>query len=73
MDIKVEGETTSTKNKLETEELEYQLWHELSQFMNTEICYTLKRLLTADLKVCIMSLNTIFQLKLALLLDFIYC
>lgn len=28
-----------------------ELWHDLAQFMNTEIVYTLKRLLPADLKV----------------------
>lgn len=36
----------SSSNKLEKE-----LWHNLAAYMNSEIPYTLKRLLPADLKV----------------------
>ncbi|XP_062554172.1 probable ATP-dependent RNA helicase DHX34 [Armigeres subalbatus] len=32
------------------ERMNYELWHDLAQFMNTEVCYTLKRLLPADVK-----------------------
>ena len=30
--------------------MNYELWHDLAQFMNTEVCYTLKRMLPADVK-----------------------
>lgn len=34
-----------------SKKLEMELWHDLAQYMNSEIEYTLKRLLPADMKV----------------------
>lgn len=34
-------------------ELEMDLWYNLALYMNSEIGYTLKRLLPGDLKVCV--------------------
>ncbi|XP_055634665.1 probable ATP-dependent RNA helicase DHX34 isoform X2 [Toxorhynchites rutilus septentrionalis] len=33
------------------EQTNYELWQDLAQFMNTEVCYTIKRLLPADAKI----------------------
>lgn len=38
------------KNVSAARRLEMELWHDLAQFMNTDVVYTLKRLLPADLK-----------------------
>jgi ATP-dependent RNA helicase DHX34 len=43
----VEDVKAKAKN---TEELEYELWQNLANYMNTEVCYTVKRLLPADMK-----------------------
>lgn len=39
--------------------MEKELWHNLATYMNSEIPYTIKRLLPADLKVIYMDLSNI--------------
>lgn len=46
----VESEDTKNDRATSTEKLEYELWQNLAAFMNTEVCYTIKKLLPADLK-----------------------
>lgn len=41
---------TKPKRDESTEKMESQLWLQLANFMNTEVYYTVKRLLPADLK-----------------------
>lgn len=47
----VESELSAEKRNSESQKLEAELWFNLSNYMNSEILYTLKRLLPADLKV----------------------
>lgn len=44
-------ENITTKSDENCRELEMELWQNLATFMNSEIVYTIKRLLPADLKV----------------------
>lgn len=44
-------ENASSKKKTSSNQLERDLWHNLAAYMNSEIPYTIKRLLPADLKV----------------------
>lgn len=46
----VESDDTKNERQISTEKLEYELWQNLAAFMNTEVCYTIKKLLPADLK-----------------------
>lgn len=46
----VESDNTKNERQTSTEKLEYELWQNLAAFMNTEVCYTIKKLLPADLK-----------------------
>ncbi|XP_019537327.3 probable ATP-dependent RNA helicase DHX34 isoform X1 [Aedes albopictus] len=43
-------ELDRTNREKSIEQMNYELWHDLAQFMNTEVCYTLKRMLPADVK-----------------------
>lgn len=45
------GNTSASINA--TKRLEMNLWHDLALYMNSEVPYTLKRLLPADIKVSI--------------------
>lgn len=47
----VESELQSEKREIDNKQLENELWSNLAAYMNSEILYTLKRLLPADLKV----------------------
>lgn len=47
----VENELTTEKRESDSRRLENELWSNLATFMNSEILYTVKRLLPADLKV----------------------
>lgn len=47
----VESELQSEKRDIDNKQLENELWSNLAAYMNSEILYTLKRLLPADLKV----------------------
>lgn len=47
----VESELTVQKREQANQQLENELWSNLAAYMNSEILYTLKRLLPADLKV----------------------
>lgn len=47
----VESELTTEKRETDSRKLENELWSNLATFMNSEILYTVKRLLPADLKV----------------------
>lgn len=50
--IKDNVENASAKGqKTASNQLEKELWHSLAAYMNSEIPYTIKRLLPADLKV----------------------
>ncbi|XP_031621594.1 probable ATP-dependent RNA helicase DHX34 [Contarinia nasturtii] len=46
----VESELATDKRQVESKKLENELWSNLATFMNSEILYTIKRLLPADLK-----------------------
>lgn len=46
----VDSEVTKPKRDERTEKMENELWLQLANFMNTEVYYTIKRLLPADLK-----------------------
>lgn len=46
----IESNTTKRDKEKSIERMEYELWENLANFMNTEVPYTLKRLLPADLK-----------------------
>ncbi|XP_055611931.1 probable ATP-dependent RNA helicase DHX34 isoform X2 [Uranotaenia lowii] len=43
-------ELTKEKREKSIEQMNRELWHDLAQFMNTEVLYTIKRLLPADIK-----------------------
>lgn len=47
----VESELATDKREAENKKLENELWSNLAAYMNSEILYTVKRLLPADLKV----------------------
>lgn len=47
----VESELATDKREAENKKLENELWSNLAAYMNSEILYTIKRLLPADLKV----------------------
>lgn len=53
----VESELATDIRESESQQMEAELWFNLSAFMNSEILYTLKRLLPADLKVNISLLS----------------
>lgn len=46
-----EDELSALKRTAETRQLEIDLWENLATFMNSEVAYTIKRLLPGDLKV----------------------
>ncbi|XP_058447620.1 probable ATP-dependent RNA helicase DHX34 [Malaya genurostris] len=43
-------DSSQTDQEKAIDQMNYELWHDLAQFMNTEVCYTIKRLLPADVK-----------------------
>lgn len=47
----VENASTKGQKTKSSNQLEKELWHSLAAYMNSEIPYTIKRLLPADLKV----------------------
>lgn len=51
LDKSVESELASEKREIDSKRLENELWSNLAAYMNSEILYTIKRLLPADLKV----------------------
>lgn len=51
MSKSVESELTAEKRDEDSKKLENELWSNLAAYMNSEILYTIKRLLPADLKV----------------------
>jgi ATP-dependent RNA helicase DHX34 len=51
LNMNVDDELGKVKTEKTSEELEYELWQNLAMYMNTELCYTLKRLLPGDMKV----------------------
>ncbi|XP_058118070.1 probable ATP-dependent RNA helicase DHX34 [Anopheles ziemanni] len=48
--VTADGELTKIERNVSIEEMNRELWSSLAQFMNTEVCYTIKKLLPADLK-----------------------
>ncbi|XP_053681351.1 probable ATP-dependent RNA helicase DHX34 [Anopheles nili] len=48
--VTVDGELTKPERNVSIEQMNQELWSSLAQFMNTELCYTIKKLLPADLK-----------------------
>lgn len=52
----VESELATDKREAENKKLENELWSNLAAYMNSEILYTVKRLLPADLKVFLILL-----------------
>ncbi|XP_058822915.1 probable ATP-dependent RNA helicase DHX34 [Topomyia yanbarensis] len=44
-------ELSRAEREKSIDQMNYELWHDLAQYMNTEICYTIKRLLPADVKI----------------------
>ncbi|KFB40810.1 AGAP001338-PA-like protein [Anopheles sinensis] len=48
--VTADGELTKVERNVSIEEMNRELWSSLAQFMNTEVCYTIKKLLPADLK-----------------------
>lgn len=46
-----DSDLTTDKREAESRQLEMELWQSLAQYMSTEVPYTIKRLLPADLKV----------------------
>lgn len=46
----VDSELSKPTRQTDCERLEQDLWQNLANFMNTEVFYTIKRLLPADLK-----------------------
>ncbi|XP_055541784.1 probable ATP-dependent RNA helicase DHX34 [Wyeomyia smithii] len=48
--VTADEELTKSQREKSIEQMNYELWHDLAQFMNTEVCYTIKRLLPADVK-----------------------
>lgn len=51
MQRNADSELTAQKRVAETKKLEVELWENLANYMNSEVAYTIKRLLPADLKV----------------------
>lgn len=51
LDKSVESTLATEKREIDSKELEYELWSSLAAYINSEILYTVKRLLPADLKV----------------------
>lgn len=51
MSTKVDGELKTEQRENDSKILEMELWQNLAIYMNSEIAYTIKRLLPADLKV----------------------
>lgn len=51
MEKSVESELSAKTREEESKQLENELWSNLAAFMNSEVLYTIKRLLPADLKV----------------------
>lgn len=45
-----DSELTKEERGKTVEQMNYELWAELAQFMNTEVCYTVRRMLPADVK-----------------------
>lgn len=56
----VESELASDKREIDNNQLELELWSNLAAYMNSEILYTIKRLLPADLKVILINQNWAF-------------
>lgn len=54
----IESELATEKHATDTKQLENDLWTNLAAYMNSEILYTVKRLLPADLKVNLKSIKT---------------
>ncbi|XP_053693938.1 probable ATP-dependent RNA helicase DHX34 isoform X2 [Sabethes cyaneus] len=48
--VTADEELTKSQREKSIEQMNSELWHDLAQFMNTEVCYTIKRLLPADVK-----------------------
>ncbi|XP_058062479.1 probable ATP-dependent RNA helicase DHX34 [Anopheles bellator] len=48
--ITADGELSGPERKISIEQMNRELWSSLAQFMNIEVCYTIKKLLPADLK-----------------------
>lgn len=51
LDKSVESTLSTDKREIDSKKLEYELWSSLAAYINSEILYTVKRLLPADLKV----------------------
>lgn len=51
LDKSVESELGTEKRIQDSKQLEDELWSDLATYMNSEVLYTIKRLLPADLKV----------------------
>lgn len=50
LDKNVDSELNQKKTELNSKKLEAELWENLAVYMNTEVAYTLKRLLPGDFK-----------------------
>ncbi|XP_052902856.1 probable ATP-dependent RNA helicase DHX34 [Anopheles moucheti] len=48
--VTADGELTKVERNVPIEQMNRELWSSLAQYMNTEVCYTVKKLLPADLK-----------------------
>ncbi|XP_052863354.1 probable ATP-dependent RNA helicase DHX34 [Anopheles cruzii] len=48
--ITADGELGAPERKISIDQMNRELWSSLAQFMNIEVCYTIKKLLPADLK-----------------------
>uniref|UniRef100_A0A182U3Q7 RNA helicase n=1 Tax=Anopheles melas TaxID=34690 RepID=A0A182U3Q7_9DIPT len=48
--ITADGELTKAERNVSIDQMNRELWSSLAQYMNTEVCYTMKKLLPADLK-----------------------
>uniref|UniRef100_A0A182J6Q0 RNA helicase n=1 Tax=Anopheles atroparvus TaxID=41427 RepID=A0A182J6Q0_ANOAO len=48
--VTADGELTKVERNVSIEQMNRDLWSSLAQFMNTEVCYTIKKLLPADIK-----------------------
>uniref|UniRef100_A0A182YGA7 Uncharacterized protein n=1 Tax=Anopheles stephensi TaxID=30069 RepID=A0A182YGA7_ANOST len=48
--VTADGELTKVERNVSIEQMNLELWSSLAQYMNTEVCYTMKKLLPADLK-----------------------
>lgn len=60
----VESELATEKRDIDCKQLENELWTNLAAYMNSELLYTIKRLLPADLKVIYDYLFYLFQKKI---------